>query len=307
MRAGRLHCVVQKTAAPAGTARKSQSAMEYLITYGWAILLISIVLVTLFKLGVLGSTGQVPYAQPGGCQVNRPNGPNTTYFIGLEGLCNGEMPKFVAQFQGTGSLTQQNGFAALESSTQPFSFSIWVYPSSSSGVIVDEYAGGVHDSWIELVGGTLYMRVWSLPCVGMGSLPTNKWSHIVMTGSVSGSALTYSGYVNGAFRSSGSGTMTAPSTAPTFILGASEATNCGSGLHFTGDMSNYQMYNTALSANQVLALYSEGIGGIPMIVQSLVGWWPLNGDANDYSGNANTGQPTGVSMNNTWAGMYTGP
>jgi hypothetical protein len=36
---------------------KLQSAMEYLMTYGWSILIIAIVMVALFTLGVFGNTG----------------------------------------------------------------------------------------------------------------------------------------------------------------------------------------------------------------------------------------------------------
>jgi hypothetical protein len=44
----------------------------------------------------------------------------------------------------------------------------------------------------------------------------------------------------------------------------------------------------------VLAMYARGIGGVPVDLQHLVGWWPLNGNANDYSGNNNNGASTGV-------------
>ena len=40
---------------------KAQSAMEYLMTYGWAILIIAVVLAALFELGVFG-TGGTPQA-----------------------------------------------------------------------------------------------------------------------------------------------------------------------------------------------------------------------------------------------------
>ncbi|MGC8652322.1 MAG: hypothetical protein ACP5UH_03690 [Candidatus Micrarchaeia archaeon] len=36
-------------------SRKAQSAMEYLMTYGWAILIIAIVIAALFSLGVFSS------------------------------------------------------------------------------------------------------------------------------------------------------------------------------------------------------------------------------------------------------------
>ena len=40
--------------------RKAQSAMEYLMTYGWAILIIAVVLGALFELGVFGSASSLP-------------------------------------------------------------------------------------------------------------------------------------------------------------------------------------------------------------------------------------------------------
>ena len=42
-------------------------------------------------------------------------------------------------------------------------------------------------------------------------------------------------------------------------------------------------------------------------IQSLVGWWPLNGNANDYSGNNNNGVPTGVIYTNNWYSGYSAP
>ncbi len=41
-------------------------------------------------------------------------------------------------------------------------------------------------------------------------------------------------------------------------------------------------------------------------MQNLIGWWPLNGDANDYSGN-NNGQATNVQYTNTWISTYSAP
>jgi hypothetical protein len=42
---------------PSKYNRKAQSAMEYLMTYGWAILIIAVVLGALFSLGVFSGTG----------------------------------------------------------------------------------------------------------------------------------------------------------------------------------------------------------------------------------------------------------
>ena len=108
---------------------KSQSAMEYLMTYGWAILIIAVVLGALYYLGVFNTANLAPRAQPGSCKVVRPNGPSTTTFINLAGICSGQLPLFVGQFDGATSyvnliqMTQETG-------TNPMSFSEWFYSTS---------------------------------------------------------------------------------------------------------------------------------------------------------------------------------
>src|SRR5690348_13976655 len=82
---------------------KAQSAMEYLMTYGWAILIIAVVLGALYQLGVFNPNGLSGKAQPGSCQVVRNGGPNTTQFISLQGVCTSQLPQFVGSFSGAGA------------------------------------------------------------------------------------------------------------------------------------------------------------------------------------------------------------
>ncbi len=83
--------------------------------------------------------------------------------------------------------------------------------------------------------------------------------------------------------------------------------NLNIGGQFNGSIADVQFYNASLTANQIQYLYQEGIGGVPVQLQNLVGWWPLNGDTNDYSGNNNNGVPTKIIYNGTWADGYTPP
>ena len=62
---------------------------------------------------------------------------------------------------------------------------------------------------------------------------------------------------------------------------------------FNGLIANTQVYNTALSDQEIQYLYQQGLGGGPVRLQNLVAWWPLNGDAKDYSGNNNHGTING--------------
>jgi hypothetical protein len=57
----------------------------------------------------------------------------------------------------------------------------------------------------------------------------------------------------------------------------------GSYSKFYGQMADVQIYNTVLAPYQAESLYLEGINGAPSNYSNLVGWWPLNGNTNDYS------------------------
>ncbi|MGC8662613.1 MAG: hypothetical protein ACP5RT_02395, partial [Candidatus Micrarchaeia archaeon] len=67
----RRSCISPLIAAKPLTKAKAraQSAMEYLMTYGWAILIIAVVLGALFQLGVFNANNFAPKALPGSCQV----------------------------------------------------------------------------------------------------------------------------------------------------------------------------------------------------------------------------------------------
>jgi hypothetical protein len=203
----------------------------------------------------------------------------------------------VAGFSGSGYIMQSNGFAFMNNAIQQATISIWVNPSSSNGDIVDELGqgsinSGWHDTWIDLVNGNVYIRVWGLGCVNLGPIPLNSWSNIMMTLSYNGVSLNYSGYINGVYMGSGVGTRSVPggTSQMYYPLGASDGTNCGDGgAAFSGKMANYQFYNTSLSKSQIISLYKSGITGTPIDLQHIVLWYPLLGNANDYSGLGNNG------------------
>ena len=64
--------------------------------------------------------------------------------------------------------------------------------------------------------------------------------------------------------------------------------------YFNGSISNIQVYNTSFSAAQISQLYLSGINGQPLDTKHLVGWWPLDGNTNDYSSYGDTGSAVGV-------------
>ena len=95
-----------------------------------------------------------------------------------------------------------------------------------------------------------------------------------------------------------SGITAQPFTLPSTPSPASNAIIVGGGndqiwntglLNFNGTISNVQVYSSALTRGEMAAVYYEGISGPPTVPNSLLLWWPLNGDSLDYSGNGNGG------------------
>ena len=286
----------------------AQSAIEYLATYGWAILILAIALGVLYFLGVFNSNAYTAKASPYSCTVSRPYGPNSTAYMTLSGVCDNEVPEYVAKFNGyTSSINMGNGFGSRPAA---ISVTLWIYPSNvppgEELPFTDEWAQQV--SWGNsgcsggggCIGGTTNGGDWIYDPIG---LPTGKWYFIALTGSNSiGDIL----YINGIEVASNTlGTVT--SGGSSIWMGSTGEANGGAGCcnyAYYGDISNVQIYNISLSANDIHALYLEGIGGAPIDLPNLVGWWQLNGNSNDTSGNLNNGVSNNVIFTNTWYNTY---
>jgi len=273
--------------------------MEYLMTYGWAILIIAVVLGALFQLGVFNSSSFSPRAPPGACQVFRPSGPGTTTNINLMGVCTGQLPQYVAQFNGvngyvgvlnSGSLTLQTTFTVSFWMNRGLYFSggcrsLFGKPGSGQLLIYSGQcsAGSTQNAVL------IFKYVDSLGAshdgISSGAMSSGTWVHAT----VSFNNGVVSWYVNGNPTTTSSALPNMAANANTIYIGYGDG-------YFNGSIANFQLYNTSLSANQVQALYQRGIGGAPSPLQNMVGWWPLNGDVKDYGGNNNNGVPTAVTF-----------
>ncbi len=113
-------------------------------------------------------------------------------------------------------------------------------------------------------------------------IPLNKWSFVAVTFNNSKFVL----YVNNK-----------QASAP----GQVETGNHESyiGLYYRGYIANMQIYNTSLGPAQMQDAYLSGMAGLPVSYAHLIGWYPLMGDANDYSGSHNTGYPYHASWPNS--------
>ena len=100
---------------------KSQSAMEYLMTYGWAILIVAIVMIALFQLGVLGGSA----AGAGKCLAG------SGYLCASPVLnSNGQLQVTFGQFSGSSMVL--TGINCSSSNAAP---SVWSAVSPSVNVI----------------------------------------------------------------------------------------------------------------------------------------------------------------------------
>jgi hypothetical protein len=284
---------------------KAQSAMEYLMTYGWSILIIAVVLGTLYSLNVFGSANYAPHAAPGSCKVFRPNGPGTNQNLNLVGVCNTQ-PQFISQFNGQtssiniGNPNLGNGANAITLSAW---FTLYATPNSriffsavdagSTGFDLESFGDGNIGVSGRSYGTDAYQscRI-SAPSLGrwhyMAGIMdyANKKMYVYLDGGAPA-------VCNAAF-SSNSYAIGNPNM-PLYIG------SYGNSQFVNGLISNVQVYNASMDANQIKSLYQEGIGGAPITLQNLIGWWPLNGDARDYSGNNNNGVPTNVAFTTSYS------
>ena len=295
---------------------RAQSAMEYLMTYGWAILIIAVVLGALFELGVFSGTFFMPHVPPGSCHVFRPYGPGTLDAINLEGECVGALPEYTAEFSSnTKILLNFSRYQSLGN----YSITLWVKLSNSITVNNADYLFSVVNLtngpayWLAIGGydfpyaqyadpnGDVYTRG------SLNDIPLDSWEFLSLTWNSSNKALTL--YLNGNNIGTNNTLYTAPlkSTAHSAYIGSAFGSAFIGNYYLYGDLADVQLYNKSISQNSINAIYSEGIGGAPVDLQNLVGWWPLNGNTNDYSGNNNDGNAANVIYTTNWESGYTQP
>ena len=291
---------------------RAQSAMEYLMTYGWAILIIAVVLGALFSIGVFNPMSFEPKAQPGSCQVFRPYGAGTNADANLEGVCTGEMPEFVGRFNGPNSYVSMSA-ADMPAGDSARSFTGWIYISDPSeltdgnrnGIFGYGTVGGGNYAYIELMA--LSGNLWADNIAGCYQSPLilqpNKWYFVAFT-YAQGSTM-YTVYLDNQKETGSCGPGSELNTPTSAIAYIGLYAYFGQGTF--GYISNIQVYNTSLGTNSIDALYRSGIGGAPIDLHNIVGWWPLNGNANDYSGNSNDGTPSNVLFTSSWANSYVPP
>lgn len=259
--------------------------MEYISTYGWAILVISIVVAALFYLGIFNPSVSAP---PGSCRIIR-----SKTSASFAGTCNGKIPKYIAGFNGTNSQVRISNFTSLGMLPQNTGMTISVWfninetqstESASDAGIINTYGGCSYALRFESATTLNLSDNCNHGYSGGYIFQPHIWYHVaVAVNSGANPEETY--YVNGVKVANGtSGTWISSKSWSPMCIGSL----CSGGF-FKGYLANLQLYNTSEPANFALALYKQGIGGQPSDLGHIVGWWPLNGDVIDYGGNSNNG------------------
>ena len=156
--------------------------------------------------------------------------------------------------------TNLNSKLSPANTSTVISIFVWVYPIDN-GVIVQELGqttpnSAWHDSQIEMVAGTMKFSVWQNQPGFSSTIPTplSAWYYAGFT--FDGSVLR--GYVNGALAvTSATITRSTPyndggNLALHYAIAHTDATNLGDGTFSNMRLGAFHIYNTALSAGQVL-------------------------------------------------------
>ena len=117
---------------------------------------------------------------------------------------------------------------------------------------------------------------------------TNTWTFIAVTYLAGANTVTLYDNGNSQLCTLSGGVPLNTPTGTQLSIGVGLSTNS---YPFPGKIANIQVYNTSLSSQQVSQLYQEGISGSPIPGSGLVGWWPLNGNANGYANQYTAGYP----------------
>lgn len=270
------------------------------------------------------STTVAPLGSPSGtCHVLRPYGPGSSNMISLAGDCNNYLPQYVAQFSGNDTYIQIASPTSVLRPASEVSAFAWIHvatPMNHSNGIINYLSGNQKNGYGIYWGpGTGYPQYTVIAFAGNGSAGSGAYSAALNPSTWHMVGLTYNGtsvcvWLDTEAPACGHPVLTSNGIVSEGNMGPLSYTNAsfyiGRGWNnytFDGSIADVQIYSTSLSANQVHALYNEGIGGVPINLQSIVGWWPLNNNTKDYSGNNNNGTSVNLSFNSSWMSLYTAP
>ncbi len=251
---------------------------------------------------VMAATASLYWSGSGGCASALLNAVYPTYNYSMS-IGNAFAPDTnIANFDGSSASVYLGNSSSVE--TYSYTWSVWIEPTAwnaGNGAIIGEGSTALGAPYlIEQSNATAPYRIQFSTDGGNSAYTVyapasiDSWQNVVATYSYGYNGI-LSIYVNGSLKSKVKIALPVARYAWPMYAGYFSP----SGTYFTGQMANLQIYSDALNATQVAQLYSDGIQGGPLKSGIIAAWYPFSGDANDYSGNANTGYPYNVRYSNT--------
>ena len=201
-----------------------------------------------------------------------------------------------ASFSSSSNQYVQASDSGLPTGSSARSMFGWVKTSSTGGQTVLSYGAAASSELSALFinwnnANELSWDIDGSNCHITATATDNAWHFVGFT--YTGGALTSGTSPNVVIYIDGIGTVATCTTSVTpattltgtALIGAYQTSGGGP---FNGQVGDAQIYNSALTSPQVEKLYQEGISG-PPISGNVVAWWPLDGNANDYSGQGHNG------------------
>jgi hypothetical protein len=206
------------------------------------------------------------------------------------------------------------------SSTQDHSYAAWVNPTSLPGTytwLIDYGNGGAtQGSSLIIYSATdvtgFFYAGGNAFVTGTRVIPTNQWSHIVASYSAATQKVTF--YVNGVLDTQSAALSSWTSSSSVHSIGQW----FNGAYRFGGSMDDVRVYNRALTADQVRALYSSGtahpvvrnqssskLTANTSLASGLVGHWTFDGA--DLTGSGGVGTARDVSGSNNHGTLTNGP
>ncbi|TAL60043.1 MAG: hypothetical protein EPN88_16435, partial [Bacteroidetes bacterium] len=173
-------------------------------------------------------------------------------------------------FDGVDDYVEVSDSVSLDISSQ-ITIDAWIYPTALGGRIVDKItAGGADGYLLDTSFGTLRLIIGNKGISGSTFLPLNTWTHVV--GAYDGSALKV--YINGVLDGTLSESPSIPANNLTLKIGADS-----NGSHvFKGLIDEVEIFNRALSSEEIAAIYAAGSAGKCMPRYSISGRVKTPGD-----------------------------
>ena len=229
--------------------------------------------------------------------------------IGTMNAVSWDLPAFATGFDGYQSYAVGTGNTVA---AQPETVTAWIYSTEPNALLVQNVRNEIFDAsshsssgfettYLNTQGNRacfLYSPATSNYICSINPIAEGTWYFVAGTYNASGASAVENVYINGALANSTTVSKTL-GTAGAINISIGMCSQCSLPYYFDGRISNVQEYSNSFSPGAIAMLYGEGIGGTPLPNQGLMGWWPLDGNANDYSGNSQN-----ASLVNTYSAPF---